>query len=362
VQKRVSGTCAAGSALTQVNSDGTVTCVTVGDITAVTAGSGLTGGGTSGAVTVNVAVPLELSGNVQFGATVTGMNSRSSAESAGVMGVAMGNTGTGVRGVAVNSGGGFGVAGDSDFGSGVIGNSNIGFGTVGTSRSGVGVRGESVESHGVHGLSSGSGSSGDGVRGTATGPNGNGVHGISNNGTGAYGVFGESTAGYAGYFSGKVTITGNLSKAGGSFIIDHPLDPANKYLSHAFVESPDMKNIYDGIAVLDADGRADVELPDWFQALNRDFRYQLTCIGAFAPAYVAEEIHDNRFQIAGGAAGQKISWLVTGIRQDAYANAHRIVVEENKPAEEVGHYLHPLELGMPESMSMTAVKDSASRP
>ena len=52
-------------------------------------------------------------------------------------------------------------------------------------------------------------------------------------------------------------------------------------------------------------------------------------------------MHDNRFQIAGGAPGQKISWQVTGIRQDAYANAHRIVVEENKPAEEVGHYLHP---------------------
>ena len=115
----------------------------------------------------------------------------------------------------------------------------------------------------------------------------------------------ESTAkaasGYAGYFSGKVHVTGTLSKAGGSFIIDHPLDPANKYLSHSFVESPDMKNIYDGIAVLDADGRADVELPDWFQALNRDFRYQLTCVGAFAPVYVAEEMHDNRFQIAGGA-------------------------------------------------------------
>jgi hypothetical protein len=256
-----------------------------------------------------------------------------------------------------------GTTDDSD-GAGVEGTSRAandanGIGVRGNANQGVGVRGQSASGFGMHGLSNGSGSSGDGVRGTATGPNGNGVHGVSNNGTGAYGVYGESTSGFAGYFSGKVTVTGNLSKGGGSFIIDHPLDPAHKYLSHSFVESPDMKNIYDGIAVLDADGRAEIELPDWFQALNRDFRYQLTCIGAFAPVYVAEEIHDNQFTIAGGAPGQKISWLVTGIRQDAYANAHRIVVEEPKPAEEVGHYLHPAELGMPASMSMTTLKDTA---
>jgi hypothetical protein len=228
-------------------------------------------------------------------------------------------------------------------------------GVSGGANQGIGVRGQSTQGFGVHGLSSGAGA--DGVRGTANGVNGNGVHGIADIGTNAYGVFGQSTSGFAGYFSGKVTVTGNLSKGGGSFIIDHPLDPAHKYLSHSFVESPDMKNIYDGIAVLDADGRAEIALPDWFQALNRDFRYQLTCIGAFAPVYVAEKIHDNRFAIAGGAPGQEISWQVTGIRQDAYANAHRIVVEEDKPAEEVGHYLHPVELGMPASMSMT--KDAA---
>jgi hypothetical protein len=308
----------------------------------------------------------------------------------GVMGISTAPTGTAVVGIASGIGMPTGVRGESSFygvagsgdyagvsgygrtgvegitdesnGTGVDGTSRAandanGVGVSGRANQGVGVRGQSALGFGMHGLSNGSGSSGDGVRGTATGPNGNGVHGISNNGTGAYGVFGESSNGYAGYFSGKVNITGNLSKGGGSFIIDHPLDPAHKYLSHSFVESPDMKNIYDGIAVLDADGRAKIELPDWFQALNRDFRYQLTCIGAFAPVYVEDEIHDNQFTIAGGAPGQKISWLVTGIRQDAYANAHRIVVEENKPAEEVGRYLHPAELGMPASMSMT--KDAA---
>ena len=71
---------------------------------------------------------------------------------------------------------------------------------------------------------------------------------------------------------------------------------------------------------------------------------------------------DVAHAIAGGGPGQKISWQVTGIRQDAYANAHRIVVEENKPAEAVGHYLNPVELGMPASMSMAALKDSNTKP
>ena len=37
----------------------------------------------------------------------------------------------------------------------------------------------------------------------------------------------------------------------------------------------------------------------------------------------------------------KVSWQVTGIRHDAYANAERIPVEEDKPSQERGHYLHP---------------------
>jgi hypothetical protein len=141
---------------------------------------------------------------------------------------------------------------------------------------------------------------------------------------------------------GNLNVTGTLSKGGGSFKIDHPLDPANKYLSHSFVESPDMMNIYNGLVTLDAHGRATVEMPDWFEALNSDFRYQLTAIGAPGPnLYIAKEIDGNHFSIAGGKPGMKVSWQVTGIRQDAWANAHRIPVEEDKPANERGYYLHP---------------------
>jgi hypothetical protein len=150
-----------------------------------------------------------------------------------------------------------------------------------------------------------------------------------------------STPSQAGWFDGDVDIVGNISKSGGSFRIDHPLEPANKYLSHSLVESPDMKNIYDGVAVLDANGEAEIELPAWFEALNRDFRYQLTCIGGYAPVYIAEKVHDNRFKIAGGQPGLEVSWLVTGIRQDAWAKAHPIPVEEDKSPDEQGYYLHP---------------------
>ena len=125
------------------------------------------------------------------------------------------------------------------------------------------------------------------------------------------------------------------------FEIDDPLDPANEYLYHTSVESPDMMNIYNGTTVLDSNGEAEIQLPDWFEALNRDFRYQLSCIGGFAPVYVAREIENNTFRIAGGTSGLKVSWQVTGIRRDAYAEAHPSPVEVAKPAAERGHYLHP---------------------
>jgi hypothetical protein len=169
-----------------------------------------------------------------------------------------------------------------------------------------------------------------------------------------------------------VHIRGPLTKPGGSFKIDHPLDPANKYLCHSFVESPDMKNVYDGVVVLDDKGEAEIELPNWFGALNKDFRYQLTAIGAPGPnLYIAEEISDtttttnygssssssdnnnSRFKIEGGTSGMKVSWQVTGIRKDAWANANPIEVEEDKPDKERGYYQHPDLYGQPEERGIS---------
>lgn len=163
---------------------------------------------------------------------------------------------------------------------------------------------------------------------------------------GIYGSVGGSGTKYAGYFSGNVTVTGTLSKGGGSFKIDHPLDPENKYLSHSFVESPDMMNIYNGNVTLDINGEVIVELPKYFDALNKDFRYQLTSIGGYANVYIAEEITNNRFRIAGGSAGLKVSWQVTGIRKDKFAEANRIQVEVDKPTEERGKFMHPEVFGL----------------
>lgn len=209
-----------------------------------------------------------------------------------------------------------------------------------------GVRGDSPNGNGVEGHFTGSGA-GSGVYGTSEFY---GVQGFS--GT-SIGIYGKTTTGHAGYFDGNVSVVGTLSKSAGSFQIDHPLDPANKYLYHSFVESPDMKNIYDGVATLDARGEAWVELPAYFEALNRDFRYQLTALGRPAPSlYIADEITGNRFRIAGGNPGQRVSWQATGTRHDAYAQAHRIANEVDKPADERGRYLHPELFGQPASSAI----------
>jgi hypothetical protein len=158
-----------------------------------------------------------------------------------------------------------------------------------------------------------------------------------------YGIFSWSSSGttnYAGYFSGDVAVTGMLSKSGGSFKIDHPLDPENKYLQHSFVESPDMMNIYNGTVNTDENGVATVTMPGYFEALNRDFRYQLTVIGQFAQAIVASEISGGTFTIRTDKPLVKVSWQVTGVRKDAWAEHNRIQVEVSKPTSHRGKYLH----------------------
>lgn len=130
--------------------------------------------------------------------------------------------------------------------------------------------------------------------------------------------------------SGNFSITGTLSKAGGGFKIDDPLDPAHKYLQHSFVESPDMLDIYNGNVTTDIRGQASVLMPSYFEALNRDFRYQLTPIGKLAQVMVSREIHGGRFEIKTNKPFVRVSWQVTGIRHDTWANSHRLKVEGYK--------------------------------
>jgi hypothetical protein len=150
-------------------------------------------------------------------------------------------------------------------------------------------------------------------------------------------------------------------KPGGGFRIDHPLDPENKYLQHSFVESPDALNIYSGNATTDADGYATVVLPEYFEALNTDFRYQLTAIGEFAQAIVAEEIDGNRFVIRTERPNIRVSWQVTGVRKDPFARTHSIHVEEDKPEAERGTYLHPEAYGRAESQGAEYAREKSLR-
>jgi hypothetical protein len=278
---------------------------------------------TSGALGLGITTPTEARLHVR-GSSLRGVYASSDfigvwgdsagANSAGVYGSNSGSGGSGVSGLATGGSNSVGVIGEST--------STQGFGMFGRS-----------PNHGVWGRTTGSG---------------RGVYGDNN---------GSDSVGYAGYFFGRVNVTGQLTKGGGAFKIDHPLDPENKYLYHSFVESPDMMNIYNGVITLDARGEAVVELPKWFEALNRDFRYQLTCIGGFAPVYIAEKMRANRFKIAGGSEGLEVSWQVTGIRQDAYANAHRLPVEEEKPAKERGYYLYPKSFNQPEETGVEWAHD-----
>jgi hypothetical protein len=295
-------------------------------------------------------------GNV--GVRGTGQGSFISSSTVGVVGTGTtGVVGTGSAS-AVSAFGGVGVSGT---GSGGISGGGIGVSGTGTPGisfgSGIGVQGVGNGTGGI-GVS-GSSDSSTGVRGTSTGPTGVGVNGTgfigvqgNTNGTsGSQGIRGDNngsnTTGFAGFFNGRVQVAGNLvvtgvlSKGGGSFKIDHPQDPAHKYLSHSFVESPDMMNIYNGNATTDARGEAVIPLPKYFTALNRDYRYQLTCIGTFAQAIVQSEVKDNQFAIKTDKPNVKVSWQVTGIRQDAWANAHRIPNEQAKTASEDGRYLYP---------------------
>jgi len=242
--------------------------------------------------------------------------------------------------------------------------------------SGWGVFGETPTGRGVYGVHSGASGTEPGVLGrtsstidgaagvrgeaNAAGSSIFGVHGVSASGLG---VVGQSTSGVAvvgympsgglaGVFIGDLVVTGTLTKGAGAFRIDHPLDPAHKYLQHSFVESPDMKNVYDGVVRTDARGFAMVRLPHYFEALNRDFRYQLTILGK-APwgteARVWEKVRKNRFVVRTSRPNVEVSWQVTGIRRDRFANAHRIVPELEKPASERGRYLNPELYGKPRS-------------
>ena len=313
-----------------------------------------------------------------------------SASFAGVFGTTAANNGRGIFGRALNgasavgvfgeSTDGRGVFGDSQTGTGVRGESNSGSGVYGYGNTGRGVYGNSLQNHGVYGRSvSGAHAGvygfntqadGVGVLGEAQGGtnqtsigvyglgSGWGVVGVANevgHGVAGYGsflgasIYGASGAAWAGFFDGDVVVEGNL-QVNNNFgaRTDHPIDPANKYLNQSFVESPQLMSVQNGNITTDSNGEAIVSLPEYFGAMSGDFRYQLTVVGQFAQAIVAQKIEGNVFKIKTDKPGVEVSWQVTGLRQAKT----RKPAEELKSETERGHYLNPAAFGQPEEKSI----------
>lgn len=338
--------------------DGTVQTSAAGPgVQSIFHNSTLTGAGSQGSP-LGVAVPLTLSGASSAQPILNVVNTSTD------NGTAMSATG----GNSVSTSGGSGLVSKGGLyngpfngagGSGVIsyGGNSIN-GPAGPGLSGYGGIGfalnTNVGASGVEGYGGSPGASGFGGIGVfAQGGAGNGAGKRGGNGLYARGGVGTggATDGLAAEFAGNVEVNGAFNVIGGgtkNFKIDHPLDPENKYLYHAAIESSEVLNIYSGNITTDENGEATVTLPDWFEAVNRDFRYQLTAVGTFAQAIVGDEIKKNQFTIKTNAPGVKVSWQVTGIRSDAAIRKHPFKVEEDKPLTERGSYLAPEAYDQPE--------------
>jgi len=158
-------------------------------------------------------------------------------------------------------------------------------------------------------------------------------------------IYGSCSAGWAGYFTGDCRVTGTFDNSKSAMRIDHPLDPENKILEHAYINSPEMLTVYSGNVATNANGEAVVSLPDYFESLNKDFRYQLTVIGSFAQAIIKDKISNNQFVVATSEPNVEVSWQVTGVRADAYARSNPVTVEQEKQTEEKGYYINPEAFG-----------------
>jgi hypothetical protein len=182
-------------------------------------------------------------------------------------------------------------------------------------------------------------------------PNGYGV-GVWGDG-GNYGVIGGTSTGAGSSNFGLLSLTNSGAFGIKSFIIDHPFEPTQKNLRHFSVESNEVLNFYRGIVELDANGRATVQLPDYFDAINTNVTYQLTPIGTGVQPYVAVEEANNEFVVA-GAPNSKVSWTVHAQRNDPTVRyfeqssgaAYRQAVTE-KQVQDQGKYLVPEAYGQP---------------
>jgi hypothetical protein len=280
------------------------------------------------------------------GVGVFGEATATSGSTRGILGRSSSSSGVGVLGEATaTSGNTYGVYGhaSSTAGVGVFGGA--------TATSGPATGGQfftrSDNGTGVYGYAYSTTGTNFGVVGRSESPSGRGVVGVAEASTGTnYGVLGRTNSsanGWGVYANGRLGASGTKA-----FQIDHPLRPETHFLNHFCIEAPEPYNLYRGTVTLDANGEAWVQLPDYFEAINRDASYHLTPIGAAMPnLHVAVEIQGNRFKIAGGAPFKKVSWEVKAVRNDPWVQQYGYQTEQEKPKEYQGLYLHPELYGQP---------------
>lgn len=359
-QRRVTGTCAAGSFMSVVNADGSVTC---------TPESG-------------VPVPLNL--------TQTGLD--------GVIGASITNGSSGARAIDVNNDGvgpgvfadaqggnalwgitgsvsSAAVIGDSSSGEAVVARQNgalcqnfpgdcNGIGAVVGRHDGPGgpaVRGFTTDPEGGYGVLGQAGiSGGQGVALRAENVNAanasNAVEAVTNGPGSALLAQSSNAASRAGTFNGDVVINGDLTVTGtkSGFRIDDPRAPTRRTLTHTPVETDVLTVTYSGNARTGADGRATVRLPEYAEALGTDWRYQLTPIGRFGQAIVEREVRDGAFVVRTEHGDTKVSWTVTGTRRDPQARDAAIDPVTEKQGRARGRYLDPSLYGQPASRGSDA--------
>ena len=298
--------------------------------------------------------------NVATGSTAGGIFSSASTAGRGVSGSATATTGTTYGGLfASSSSAGYGVycLAGSTTGSGVGGYFES------FSTSGTGIEAVAVGQIAVRGDNNGTNFSASyGGFFTTESSSGVGVQGINVNSGAAntpYGVRGQASTATNGF---GVFASGDLGASGVKpFRIDHPADPANKYLLHYSSESPFPQNFYNGTVTTDEKGMAWVDLPDYFEEINTNFKYTLTVIEdeastTFVQAKVGRKIKNNRFLVMTSAPHTEVSWEVKADRNDLRIQHNRPTDVREKTGSERGKYQHPEYYGLSEEMSISYVQ------
>jgi hypothetical protein len=291
-------------------------------------------------INANPALQIVHSGN---GICLSAGNTSASGSYAAVQATTNSNSGSAAI-YGLTYGNGYGLRGDVDAASSgeaaIYGQNNRtagGHGVMGLGVNGVVGQSNYVDGFGCYGFNYSTTDPGIGTYGGGI----TGVAGQSTNISLSYGLYSFDDCGIYNH----IDIGGNLYAGGTkSFRIDHPKDPDNKFLVHFCIESNEILNMYRGIAELDNNGEAVITLPKYFDAVNTNYSYQLTPVGAAMPnLYVSNEINDNKFAVAGGVAGAKVSWTVVAERDDELIR-NNLEAKESEPLKTgryKGKYVHP---------------------